>query len=149
MAPVPATQARVCLRNSSTSEGRPAYALIASIFGEAGIEEVSVHRGIMGFDRATETLSARGLRFRADLPVVVEAVGWEGQSGPGCFVRGEDGADPRSHHPREGGAARARLNLAAPPNPRVLARHGHPAPYGEWPQKMAASSRPVPRRRDR
>jgi PII-like signaling protein len=54
--------------------------MIAATFGEAGIEDVSVHHGIMGFDRTSEVYAARRfptrpLRFYADLPVVVEAVG--------------------------------------------------------------------------
>jgi PII-like signaling protein len=72
---VPATRVRVYLRDSATFEGRPAHALICSAFGEAGVRDVSMHRGIMGFDRSSGVLSARPLRFHADLPMVVEAVG--------------------------------------------------------------------------
>lgn len=75
MAPTHATRARIYLRDSATFEHRPAYALVVSIFREAGIDDVSVHHGIMGFDRASGILSSRPLRFHADLPVVVEAVG--------------------------------------------------------------------------
>jgi PII-like signaling protein len=76
----PATRARVYLRNSETHEGRPAHALIAEAFRESGVEDLSVHHGIMGFDRASEIYAARRfptrpLRFPVDLPVVVEAVG--------------------------------------------------------------------------
>lgn len=71
----PITRARVYLRDSATFEGRPAYRLIVSAFEAAGIGDVSVHHGIMGFDRSSGVLSARPLRFHADLPVVVEAVG--------------------------------------------------------------------------
>lgn len=71
----PITRARVYLRDSATFEGRPAHRLIASAFEGAGVRDVSVHHGIMGFDRSSGVLSARPLRFHADLPVVVEAVG--------------------------------------------------------------------------
>ena len=69
------TRARIYLRDSATFEGRPAYELIVQAFREAGIDDVSVHHGIMGFDPASGMLSARPLRFHPDLPVVVEAVG--------------------------------------------------------------------------
>jgi PII-like signaling protein len=72
---VPATRARIYLRDSATFEGRPAYELITHAFERAGIDDVSVHHGIMGFDPASGMLSARPLRFHPDLPVVVEAVG--------------------------------------------------------------------------
>jgi PII-like signaling protein len=44
------------------------------------VEDLSVQRGIMGFDRASEVYAARRfpwrpLRFSVDLPGVVEAVG--------------------------------------------------------------------------
>ncbi len=72
---VSATRARIYLRDSATFEGGPAHELIARVFVEAGIDDVSVHHGIMGFDWASRMLSARPLRFHPDLPVVVEAVG--------------------------------------------------------------------------
>lgn len=75
MAFLPATRARIYLRNSAVFEGHPAHGLITSAFKEAGVEDVSVHHGIMGFDRASGLLSARPLRFHQDLPLVVEAVG--------------------------------------------------------------------------
>lgn len=71
----PACRARIYLRDSATFEGHPAYELIAEAFRQAGIDDASVHRGIMGFDPASGVLSARPLRFHADLPLVVEAVG--------------------------------------------------------------------------
>lgn len=71
----PLTRARIYLRDSAGFDGRPAHSLIASAFREAGVEDVSVHHGIMGFDPASGLLSSRPLRFHADLPVVVEAVG--------------------------------------------------------------------------
>jgi uncharacterized protein len=73
--PVTATRARVYLRDSDSFEGRPAHALIYSAFVDAGVRDVSIHHGIMGFDRSSGVLSARPLRFHADLPAVVEAVG--------------------------------------------------------------------------
>lgn len=72
---LPATRARIYLRNSAAFEGHPVHGLITSAFKEAGLEDVSVHHGIMGFDLASGLLSARPLRFHQDLPVVVEAVG--------------------------------------------------------------------------
>jgi len=69
-----AVRARVYLRDSDTLEGSPAHAAIRSAFEAAGASDVSVHRGIMGFDRASGVLSTRPLRFHADQPVVVEAV---------------------------------------------------------------------------
>lgn len=72
---VPATRARIYLRDSATFDGRPAHALIAEAFTAAGAGDVSVHHGIMGFDHSSGLLSARPLRFHVDLPVVVEAVG--------------------------------------------------------------------------
>jgi uncharacterized protein len=69
------TRVRIYLRDSATFEGRPAHELIAQAFRGAGIDDVSVHHGIMGFDPASGLLSARPLRFHPDLPVVVEAVG--------------------------------------------------------------------------
>ncbi len=72
---LPATRARIYLRDSATFEGRPAYKLIVDAFREAGLVDVSVHRGIMGFDRSSGVLSARPLRFHPDLPLVIEAVG--------------------------------------------------------------------------
>lgn len=77
MALTPATQARIYLRHSYTCEGRPVYALVASAFREAGVEDVFVHRGIMGLDQASGILSPRLFRFHAELPVAVEAVGEE------------------------------------------------------------------------
>jgi uncharacterized protein len=73
--PVPATRARVYLRDSVAFEGRQAHALVYSAFVDAGVRDVSVHHGIMGFDRSSGVLSSRPLRFHADLPAVVEAVG--------------------------------------------------------------------------
>jgi PII-like signaling protein len=72
--PLPAVRARVYLRDSDTFEEAPAHVAIHSAFEEAGARNVSVHRGIMGFDRASGVISARPLRFHADQPVVVEAV---------------------------------------------------------------------------
>ena len=72
---IPATRARVYLRDSAAFEGRPAHALVTEAFRGAGASDVSVHRGVMGFDRSSGVISARPLRFHADLPVVVEAVG--------------------------------------------------------------------------
>jgi PII-like signaling protein len=46
---------------------------------DAGVGDVSVHHGIMGFDRSSGLLSARPLRFHAELPAVVEAVGRRGE----------------------------------------------------------------------
>lgn len=69
-----ATRVRIYLRDSAAFEGHPAHVLIAQAFREAGVEDVSVHHGIMGFDPASGVLNARPLRFHADLPVVVEAV---------------------------------------------------------------------------
>ena len=74
-APIPATRARVYLRDSDVFEGSPVYALVYSDFVDAGVRGVSVHHGIMGFDRASGLLSLRPLRFHTDLPAVVEAVG--------------------------------------------------------------------------
>jgi uncharacterized protein len=71
---LPAVRARVYLRDSDTFEEAPSHAAIRSAFEGAGARDVSVHRGIMGFDRASGVLSARPLRFHADQPVVVEAV---------------------------------------------------------------------------
>ena len=71
---LPAVRARVYLRDSATFEEDPAHAAIRAAFEGAGARDVSVHRGIMGFDRASGILSARPLRFHADQPVVVEAV---------------------------------------------------------------------------
>lgn len=75
MAFILATRARIYLRDSATFEGSPAHAVILSTFRESGVEDVSVHHGIMGFDSASGILSSRPLKFHADLPVVVEAVG--------------------------------------------------------------------------
>jgi uncharacterized protein len=72
---LPAIRARVYLRDSATFEEAPAHAAIRLSFEEAGARDVSVRRGIMGFDRASGLISARPLRFHADQPVVVEAVG--------------------------------------------------------------------------
>lgn len=72
---LPAVRARVYLRDSDTFEEAPAHAAIRTAFEDAGARDVSVHRGIMGFDRSSGVLSARPLRFHADQPVVVEAVG--------------------------------------------------------------------------
>lgn len=72
---VSAVRARVYLRDSAIFRGRPAYEAISAAFREAGVGDVSVHHGIMGFDRSSGLLSARPLRFHPDLPVVVEAVG--------------------------------------------------------------------------
>lgn len=71
----PAVRARAYLRDGATFKGRPAHASVAEAFGRAGAGDVSVHHGIMGFDRSSGVISARPLRFHADLPVVVEAVG--------------------------------------------------------------------------
>jgi PII-like signaling protein len=69
-----AVRARVYLRELDIFEGSSAHAAVRAAFEEAGARDVSVHRGIMGFDRASGVLSARPLRFHADQPVVVEAV---------------------------------------------------------------------------
>jgi uncharacterized protein len=73
--PVSAVRARVYLRDSDVFEGSAAYALVRSAFLDSGVSDVSVHRGVMGFDRSSGVLSSRPLRFHADLPAVVEAVG--------------------------------------------------------------------------
>jgi uncharacterized protein len=73
--PVQATRARVYLRDSDVFEASPAHALVYSAFVDAGVLDVSVHHGIMGFNRTSAVLSLRPLRFHADLPAVVEAVG--------------------------------------------------------------------------
>jgi PII-like signaling protein len=70
-----AVRVRVYLRDSDTFEEAPAHVAIRLAFEGTGARDVSVHRGIMGFDRASGVLSARPLRFHADQPVVVEAVG--------------------------------------------------------------------------
>lgn len=70
-----AVRARVYLRDSAAFGGAPAHAAIRAAFEEAGLRDVSVHHGIMGFDRSSGVMSSRPLRFHADLPVVVEAVG--------------------------------------------------------------------------
>jgi PII-like signaling protein len=72
---LPAVRARVYLRDSDTFDGAPTHAAVRAAFEEADVRDVSVHRGIMGFDRSSEVLSTRPLRFHADQPVVVEAVG--------------------------------------------------------------------------
>jgi PII-like signaling protein len=72
---IPAVRARVYLRDSSAFGGAPAHIAIRAAFEEAGVRDISVHHGIMGFDRSSGVLSARPLRFHPDLPVVVEAVG--------------------------------------------------------------------------
>jgi PII-like signaling protein len=72
---VRATRVRVYLRDSASFRGQPSHTLITEAFRRSGIEDVSVHHGIMGFDRASGVISGRPLRFHADLPVVVEAVG--------------------------------------------------------------------------
>lgn len=72
---VRAIRARVYLRDSDVFEGSPAHALIYAAFVAAGVDDVSVHHGIMGFDPSSGVLSSRPLRFHADLPAVVEAVG--------------------------------------------------------------------------
>jgi uncharacterized protein len=71
----PAVRVRVYLRDSDTVRGSPVHALVYSFFVDAGVGDVSVHHGIMGFDRSSGLLSARPLRFHAALPAVVEAVG--------------------------------------------------------------------------
>lgn len=74
-----ATRARVYLRESAESGGTPAYEHIVRAFKESGIEDISVHRGIMGFDRASGIMSSHPLKFHPDLPLVVEAVGEDGR----------------------------------------------------------------------
>ncbi len=74
-----ALRARVYLRDSARAGDRPAYEAIVEAFRREGVDEISVHRGILGFDRSSEVLSARPLRFHPDLPVVVEAVGDRGR----------------------------------------------------------------------
>lgn len=71
----PALRARVYLRDSDAVDGRPVHDLVYYSFVDAGVRDVSVHHGIMGFDRSSGMLSVRPLRFHADLPAVVEAVG--------------------------------------------------------------------------
>jgi PII-like signaling protein len=73
--PTPAVRARVYLRDSDEFEGSPARALVYSSFVDAGVRDVAIHHGVMGFDRSSGLLSLRPLRFHADLPSVVEAVG--------------------------------------------------------------------------
>lgn len=63
------------MRDSDAFEGRPAHEGISRAFRDAGVEDVSTHHGMMGFDRSSGVLSSRPLRFHADLPLVVEAVG--------------------------------------------------------------------------
>jgi len=75
MSGVPAVRARVYLRDSDAFGGGPAHGAIRAAFEGAGVRDVSVHHGIMGFDRSSGVLSSRPLRFHADVPVVVEAVG--------------------------------------------------------------------------
>jgi uncharacterized protein len=73
--PTPTVRARVYLRDSDVFEGSPAHALVYSSFVVAGVRDVSVHHGIVGLDRSSGLLSLRPLRFHADLPALVEAVG--------------------------------------------------------------------------
>ena len=75
MASFTATRATVYLQANDVFEWRSAHALITVAFKEAGVENVSVHRGIMGFDQASGLLSAGPWRLRENLPAVVEAVG--------------------------------------------------------------------------
>ena len=63
------------MRGSAAFKGAPAHAAIRAAFEEVGARDVSVHHGIMGFDRSSGMLPARPLKFYQDLPVVVEAVG--------------------------------------------------------------------------
>lgn len=69
----PAIRARVYLRDSATFGGGPAHAEIARSF--SGVGDISIHHGVMGFDKSSGMLSSRPLRFHPDLPIVVEAVG--------------------------------------------------------------------------
>ena len=72
---VPALRARIYLRDSEVVDGTPVHGLVYSAFVDAGAGDVLVHHGIMGFDRSSGLLSLRPLRFHADRPAVVEAVG--------------------------------------------------------------------------
>ena len=83
-----AVRARVYLRDSDEFEGRPVHALVYSSFVVAGVRDVSVHHGIMGFDRSSGMLSLRPLRFHADLPAVVETVGRREEIEAACPVSG-------------------------------------------------------------
>ena len=71
----PTVRARAYLRDGAALTGTPAHASVARAFEGTGAKDVSVHHGIMGFDRSSGVISVRPLRFHADLPVVVEAVG--------------------------------------------------------------------------
>jgi uncharacterized protein len=73
--PTQAIRARVYLRDSDVFEGSTVHDLVYSSFVDAGLRDVSIHHGIMGFDRSSGLLSLRPLRFHADQPLVVEAVG--------------------------------------------------------------------------
>jgi hypothetical protein len=57
--PIPATRARVYLCDSEAFEGCPAHALVYSAFVDTGVRDVSVHHGIMGFERSSGVLSSR------------------------------------------------------------------------------------------
>ncbi len=80
----PVARTRVHLKDSASFEGRPAHEAISAAFREHGLRDLSTHHGIMGFDRSSGVLSHRPLRFHADLPVVVEAVG-EGEATRGAL----------------------------------------------------------------
>lgn len=70
-----ATRAMIYLQSNATFEHRSAHTLITMAFKEAGVENVSVYRGIMSFDPASGVLRARPWSLRQNLPAVVEAVG--------------------------------------------------------------------------
>jgi len=71
-----AIRVRVYARCSLTCEGRPQHELVATILRDAGLEDVSVYRGAIGFDRASALSRLRFSRFHAGISVV-EAVGSE------------------------------------------------------------------------
>ena len=86
--PTPSVRARVYLRDSDMLEDSPVHALVHPSFVEAGVSDVSVHHGLMGFDQSSGVLSLRPVRFHADLPAVVKPVGRREEIEPPCPASG-------------------------------------------------------------
>jgi PII-like signaling protein len=70
-----ATRVRVFVGEDERYQGRPLFEAIVLAAREEGLAGATVFKGFMGFDRSSGLLSLRPLRFHADLPAVVEAVG--------------------------------------------------------------------------
>jgi PII-like signaling protein len=68
---------RIFVGESDTWHGRPLYTAIVDLLRHQGVAGASVFRGIEGFGSQRDIHVAKKLRFRGDLPILIEVVDTE------------------------------------------------------------------------